>query len=444
MEPSRRALLSTLAATGVAGLAGCPRLTGADSPATDHTTATDDDDRSTFRRVTSDATLAAPGDEGDGFGEAVALSDRRGFVAAPAAAGAADHSGTGTLFDRDGWSRTATVEPPTTGAAVALSDGRALVGAPNAVDESGRETGAAFVFERADDGWRRAATLTTAESADSDEFGRSVALAGDTAVVSAPDNGRRGEESGVAYVFERADDGWEETATLAHADPAPGDRFGDAVATDGAVVAVGAADDDIGPGTPATPPATDALTEMVGSVTVFERTGGEWDHRTRLTASDGREDDGLGWSVAVDGGTVLAGAVFRETYGERLSGGAYVFERGAEGWEQVATLVASDGDDGDEFGASVALSGDRAVVGAPSDEDPFGDRAGSAYAFARSDGEWAETAKLVAADGTVGDAFGFSVALAGATGLVGAPNSGAPNDDDDGGSASVFELGAVE
>jgi hypothetical protein len=445
MEPSRRAFLSTLAATGVAGLAGCPALTGADSPEPDSDTpAPGGDDRATFRRVTSDATLAGPGDEGDGFGEAVALSERRGVVAAPAATGVADHSGTGTLFDRDGWSRTATVEPRVTSAAVALSDGRALVGAPNAAGDSGRETGAAFVFARAEGEWRHTATLTAAESADSDEFGRSVALAGDTAVVGAPENGRRGEESGAAYVFERGDDGWVETATLAHGDPAPGDRFGDAVATDGEVVAVGAADDDTGPGTPATPPATDALTEMVGSVTVFERADDGWGHRTRLTASDGRGDDGLGFSVAVDDGTVLAGAVFRETYGERLSGGAYVFERGDDGWAQAATLVASDGDGGDEFGASVALSGDRAVVGAPSDEDPYGDRAGSAYAFARSDGEWAEVAKLVAADGTVGDAFGVSVALAGGTALVGAPNSGAPNDDDDGGSASVFDLSGVE
>ncbi|QPV64466.1 FG-GAP repeat protein [Halosimplex litoreum] len=445
MDRSRRALLSALASTGVAGLAGCPGLTGADTPEPDgDTPAPSGDDRSTFRRVTSDATLAGPGDEGDGFGEAVALSDRRGVVVAPAAAGVAEHSGTGTLFDRDGWSRSATVEPPVASAAVALSGGTALVGAPQAADESGRETGVAFVFERADGEWRHTATLTATESADSDEFGRSVALAGDTAVVGAPESSRRGDESGAAYVFERAEGEWRETATLAHGDPAPGDRFGDAVATDGETVAVGAADDDTGPGTPATPPATDALTEMVGSVTVFERADEEWSRRTRLTASDGREDDGLGYSVAVDDGVVLAGAVFRESYDELWTGGAYVFERGADGWTQVATLVASDGDDGDEFGASVALSGDRAVVGAPSDEDPYGDRAGSAYAFTRSDGEWAEVAKLVAADGTVGDAFGFSVALAGETALVGAPNSGGPNDDDDGGSASVFDLDGIE
>ncbi|ELZ29639.1 PKD domain-containing protein [Halosimplex carlsbadense 2-9-1] len=445
MHRSRRALLSSFAAATAAGLAGCPGLTDADSPEPGGVTPSETaDGGSTFRRVTSDATLAAPGDAGGGFGKAVALSDRRGFVAAPSAAGATDHSGTGTLFDRDSWSRAATVEPRAAGAAAALSDGTALVGAPHATDESGVETGAAFVFERADDGWERTATLTAAEGADSDEFGRAVALAGDTAVVGAPENGRRGEESGAAYVFERAEGEWRETATLAHGDPAPGDRFGDAVATDGDTVAVGGADDDTGPGTPATAPATDALTEMVGSVTVFERADGGWERRARLTATDGREDDGLGWSVAVDDGTVLAGAVFRDSYDEMWTGGAYVFGRDGDGWEQAATLTASDGDDGDEFGASVALAGDRAVVGAPSDEDPYGERAGSAYAFARSDGEWTETAKLVAEDGTVGDSFGFSVALTGATALVGAPNSGSPNDDDDGGSVSVFELDAGE
>ena len=113
---------------------------------------------------------------------------------------------------------------------------------------------------------------------------------------------------------------------------------------------------------------------------------------------------------------------------------------GAEAWGQVAKLTATDGAAGDEFGWSVALSGDAAIVGAPFDADA-GDASGSAYLFARDQGgteAWDQVAKLTAGDAAAGDAFGSSVVLSGDTVIV-----GATFDDHAGersGSASVFQL----
>jgi hypothetical protein len=109
---------------------------------------------------------------------------------------------------------------------------------------------------------------------------------------------------------------------------------------------------------------------------------------------------------------------------------------------QMAKLTASDGDRLDRFGWSVAVSGDgsTALVGAYGDEDPNGDRSGSAYVFSRTDGAWSEEAKLAASDGDSGDWFGASVAVSedGSTTLIGAGDDEDPNGARSG-SAYVFE-----
>ncbi len=124
--------------------------------------------------------------------------------------------------------------------------------------------------------------------------------------------------------------------------------------------------------------------------------------------------------------------------------GALLLLGAGPGWAltptEVAKLIASDGAPADRFGISVAVAGDTAVIGARSD-DGADTNSGSVYVFTRSDGIWTEVAKLTASDGVVGDEFGFSVALAGDTAVI-----GANGDDDDvagpnSGSAYVFSLG---
>lgn len=174
--------------------------------------------------------------------------------------------------------------------------------------------------------------------------------------------------------------------------------------------------------------------DLSGSAYVFarSRSNGRWSQQAKLVADDGGPVDFFGNAVAVDGDTALVGS---PTDGDG-PGAAYVFERTDGSWTQRAKLVASDGEVGDQLGWSVALDGDVALAGAFRDDDN-GDRAGAAYVFERSDGSWGQRAKLVADDGATRDKFGETVALDGDVALV-----GAPWDDDDGrqsGSAYVFE-----
>ena len=172
-----------------------------------------------------------------------------------------------------------------------------------------------------------------------------------------------------------------------------------------------------------------------GSAYVYERQGdGSWLEVDKLTASDGAAGDGFGGSVSLSGDRALVGAS-----GDASSrGSAYAYERQGDGsWLEVDKLTASDGAAGDQFGESVSLSGDRALVGAQFDND-LGTDSGSAYVYERQgDGSWLEVAKLTASDGAADDRFGVSVSLSETRALV-----AAYLDEDLGsqsGSAYVFE-----
>ncbi len=125
------------------------------------------------------------------------------------------------------------------------------------------------------------------------------------------------------------------------------------------------------------------------------------------------------------------------------AGSAYVFDLSGGTWTQTQKLTASDGAADDEFGQSVSLSGNRALIGAFDDDDPTaGADAGSAYVFDFSGGTWTETDKLTASDGALGDQFGFSVSLSGEDRAL----VGAFGDDDNGsnsGSTYVSDLAVL-
>lgn len=138
----------------------------------------------------------------------------------------------------------------------------------------------------------------------------------------------------------------------------------------------------------------------------------------KFAASDGAAGDNFGWSVAVSGDTAIAGA-WGDDGGK---GSAYIYTRSGDTWTQRAKVTASDGAAGDHFGWAVAISGDTAVVGAIDDADR-GMSTGAAYVFTGSGGTWTQQAKLTADDGASGDIFGFSVAISGDTAVVGARNA---------------------
>jgi hypothetical protein len=142
----------------------------------------------------------------------------------------------------------------------------------------------------------------------------------------------------------------------------------------------------------------------------------------KLTASDGAADDQFGFSVAISGETIVVGAFQDNVGGNAFQGSAYVFVREGAVWSEQQKVTASDGEFGDQFGVSVAISGETIVVGAQGDNGAVGPASnqGSAYVFVRTDAVWAQQQKLTASDGTADDFFGVSVAISGETIVVGA------------------------
>jgi hypothetical protein len=157
----------------------------------------------------------------------------------------------------------------------------------------------------------------------------------------------------------------------------------------------------------------------------------ELEEAATLAASDAAPSDLFGVSVSLSGDTVVVGAFVDDDAGAADTGSAYVFVREGTAWTEQAKLAASDAAAGDEFGTSVSLSGETALVGAFVDDHAGGADAGSAYVFVRTGTTWTEQAKLVAPDAASEDHFGYAVSLSGETAIVGARFDGA-------GSAYVF------
>lgn len=200
------------------------------------------------------------------------------------------------------------------------------------------------------------------------------------------------------------------------------DQFGNSVSMSKDTLVIGApGDDDKG--------------SASGSVYVFVYDNGAWVKQAKLLASDGAAGDDFGRSVGISGETIVVGAPKDDPKGSN-SGSAYVFVRTEGVWKRQAKLVPGDGAEGDNFGASVAVSGSRIVVGATGDDDKGGS-SGSAYVFVRSNGAWTMQKKFTAGDGTSGDKFGV-VAIHSDTILIGAP--GADDRDTNAGSVYVYFL----
>ena len=374
--------------------------------------------------------VASDGEYLDLFGQSVSLSDDRALIGAPVLYPLAVGNGSAYIFEQqeDGsWVEiaklTASDGAPNDffGRSVSLVEDRALVGASGA--EIPVNGGAAYVFERQSDGsWLEVAKLTASDGEFGDSFGVSVSLVEDRAIVGAPYDDDMGGSSGSAYVFEQQGDGsWVEATKLNASDGAPDDRFGNSVSLFGNRSLVGS------PG---------RFVQGNGAAYLFERQGdGSWLEVDKLSASDGAPDDLFGLSVSLSSDGAIVGAPYDDDMGGS-SGSAYVFEQQGDGsWIEATKLDASGAHVQRYFGWSVSLLGDRALVGALTDQH-LGYRAGAAYQFQREEGgTWIEVGRILASDGSAHDEFGASVSLLGNHALVGAQVGGAANQ----GVAYVFE-----
>jgi hypothetical protein len=367
------------------------------------------------------------------------------------------------------------------GFSVAVQGDTAVVGAP--VDDG---WGAAYVFERDGSGsWSQQAKLVASDPQAGDSFGNAVAIEGERIVVGAQLEDDIRPSSGAAYVFMRAGAAWTQEAKLKAGDPTfGGDNFGASVAIDGETIAVGAGGkpaayvfvhtstgwvqqaklvssdvvlndfygspvdilgDRLIVGATNHPHAGPSSTQFLGAAYIFARdTSGVWTEEIELHGRPLMAGQSsfprFGRAVALNGNEALVGAPTDGGGTASFRGAAYLFERSTAGvWSAPTQLVAGDTVINDDFASVVALSGSIVLLGAPR-HDAAGLDAGAAYVFERdSSGVWAIGGKIVASDAAAGDLFGVAVSLDGATGLI-----GAFGDDDLGteaGAAYAFDIG---
>lgn len=369
---------------------------------------------------------AQDGEKDDSFGWSVAISGNTAIVGAH---WDDDFTGAVYIFEKPitGWANATQTAKLTAqngeagdnfGYSVAISGDTVVIGASgDNVDQ-----GAAYIFEKPASGWANATQTAKLTASDGrgggfgigDTFGYSTAINGDTVVV-----GALGAEA--AYVIEKPINGWSDTTEVAKLTARGGlqiDFFGTSVALNNDTVIVG--DHWVDGGR--------------GAAYLFEKPAIGWVNSTetvKLTASDRMAFDHFGRSVALNGEIVVIGARGDNS----VTGMVYLFEKPASGWAnaiQIAKLTAEDTETRDDFGWSVAISGDKFLVGARN-----ADSTGAAYIFEKPPaGNWADAtqvAKLTATDRETQDIFGAAVALSEYTAIV-----GAWGDNDDIGAAYIF------
>jgi hypothetical protein len=420
--------------------------------------------------LTEQKLTAGNGGAGDRFGSSVSVDNHRAIIGAEGKEAA-------YIFESNSpWTQKTQLTSGRSGdrfgSAVAVSGDYALVGAYGD-DDLGVDSGAAYTFRWDGAQWAQGAKLKVGDVKAGDFFGASVALSGDCAVVGASGDDTGGDVwvpifgedkyiPGTNVKWDSNIQGWVNSVNnriflypadwarafrpkairMIHTAPSAVNLFrvlsvknqilcsASPYASGDKVLLPEPEVDDIGLIYALAPPAITNIEFLVpatggapdaGSAYVFKREGASWTQQAKLTASDGAEGDAFGISVAVAGQTVIVGADMDDDMGQD-SGSAYVFVQDGSAWVEEAKLLAKDGQKGDQFGASVAISGNIAVVGAPG-ADLAGTDLGAAYVFRYNGGNWNEGDKLIAGDGKEGDLFGASVSISADYVVVGAPGA---------------------
>ena len=211
-----------------------------------------------------------------------------------------------------------------------------------------------------------------------DLYGESVSIDGDTAVV-----GSYYEDvyvpsykanAGVVWVYTRSGSTWSEQTHFTASTPVANEYWGERVLLKGDALFVGQPKKDVS-----------GLPVQTGAVTVLERTGSSWNEQQELAPADLTLGDDFGWSMAIDGNTLIIGAPMQNT----RTGAAYVFTKSGSTWSLQQKLLASNAGTYDYFGVSVDIAGDTAVIAA-SGEDTSVSGSGAVYVFERNGSTWTE------------------------------------------------------
>lgn len=311
------------------------------------------------------------------------------------------------------------------GSSIDIDGDIAVIGAPF-VDVGGSlEQGAVFIFMRDETGsWQETRKITVPDGAQYDQFGFSVAIDGERIVVGAEEAAANGNSSeGVAYVFERNEggaDAWGQVAKLIGPNIIQNlAEFGHSVAIDGDFILVGV---------PGAGPSTHGAAYLYAR---NEGGTGNWGLVASFYDDIYDTNSSMGTSVAIDGDRVVVGALYLDMAQGSYSneGGIYIYERhhgGTDAWGQTAKIFGSDATNNDRAGRSVAIEGNLVAFGA-SNQEGGSSGEGHVYILENIDNTptgWVEVAVLSASDASAYASFGSSLDLHLTSLIVGAPGHG--------------------
>ena len=313
-------------------------------------------------------------------------------------------------------------------------------------------SGAVYVYTRSGSNWTQQAYVKASNTNINAQFGFSLSLSNDGNILAVGARGDRsgspgigGDQtdvsqpaSGAVYIFSRTGTNWAQTEFIKASNPELQDGFGWSVdlSGDGNTLAVSAPYEDSNAAGINGNQNDNSLTNS-GAVYIFKQAGSVWSQQAYIKASNPDQNDEFGFNIALssDSNTLVISAKNESSNATSIngnqsnnsslgSGAAYVFTYNAGTWSQEAYLKASNANQGDQFGRSVAISsdGNTIAVGAMEENSNAtginGDeannsltRAGAAYIFVRNAGIWTQEAYVKASNTDAGQELGFSIAL---------------------------------
>ncbi len=295
---------------------------------------------------------------GDNFGRAVYVEGDRLIVGAHWDDDNGNNSGSVYVFEREGgtWVQKQKLRAPDGaaddrfGATLAFSGRHMLIGAwledPNGLQGAG----SVYAFEHDGAEWVFAQKLVAPDAQAGNQFARYVSLEGTVACIGAWRDNDKGFQSGSAYMWRFNGTNWVMEQKLVPDDLGAGDVFGWATYTDGKRAIIGSYGDD-------------DMAQDAGAVYVYRDDGGTWVLEQKVFADDAAAFNELGYSIAIDGSTMLLGAKITQGSANEV-GIAYVFRLHDGVWKQVRRLDPPDGEPFDAFAFHLHSDGNTFVVGA--------------------------------------------------------------------------------
>ncbi|MEZ5009945.1 MAG: hypothetical protein R2753_17480 [Chitinophagales bacterium] len=294
------------------------------------------------------------------------------------------------------------------GDAISIYGDLAIVGV-QLNDDGGTSSGSAYILRKSGGVWTQETKLVAFDDAADDRFGIDVAIAENIAIVGAPLDDDDGANSGSVYIYKYNGSTWNLDIKLVAFDATAGDQFGISVDLSGNTLVVGASSDDDG-------------ASNNGSVYIYNYDGTNWNFTQKVDPTINIVNGYFGSSIDLSGDRMIVGATWPLSIGA-----AHIFDFNGTSWVETQRLLASDGGTADNFGGTVSLSGNFAVIGASSDDD-LGTNSGSAYVFEFNGSSWSQINKFLPTDPPNSiDLFGSSVTIEANKMLIGCPGEDGPN-----------------